>query len=158
MSRFAARTEVPVEKTRAEIETTVRRYGADGFLSGWEDAKAMVQFRCAGRYVRFNMVLPHRDEERFTTYILGHATKYARKETEALKLWEQACRQRWRALLLLVKAKLEAVESGIVTFEEEFLAHVVLPDGQTVYERTKAPLAIAYETGDAQTFLPGPKS
>jgi len=46
--------------------------------------------------------------------------------------WEQACRQRWRALNLAILAKLEAVEAGITTFEEEFLAHLVLPNGKTV--------------------------
>ena len=40
-------------------------------------------------------------------------------------------RQRWRALALCIKAKLEAVECGITSFEEEFLAHVVMPNGQT---------------------------
>ena len=156
MSKFAAKTGVPIEKTRAEIESTVRRYGADGFLSGWEGSKAMVQFRCSERYVRFNMVLPDQNEERFTIYVLGHGNRYSRKESEARKLWEQACRQKWRALALMIKAKLEGVESGIVTFEEEFLAHIVLPNGQTVYERAKEPLAIAYATGEAQAFLTGP--
>jgi len=42
---------------------------------------------------------------------------------------EQARRQRWRALLLALKAKLECVESGIETFDEAFLAHVVCGDG-----------------------------
>ncbi len=32
---------------------------------------------------------------------------------------------RWRALLLSIKAKLEAIREGIATFDEEFLANVV---------------------------------
>ena len=47
-------------------------------------------------------------------------------------LWVQACQQRWRALLLIIRGKLEAVESAITTLESEFLANVVLPDGGTV--------------------------
>ena len=42
--------------------------------------------------------------------------------------YDQACRQRWRALLLVIKAKLEAVTAGISTIETEFLANIVLPD------------------------------
>lgn len=41
--------------------------------------------------------------------------------------WEQACRQRWQALLLAIKAMLEAVAAGIAQFEDEFLAYLVDP-------------------------------
>jgi hypothetical protein len=43
-------------------------------------------------------------------------------------------RQRWRALSLVIKAKLESVESGIATIEQEFLANIVTPGGQTMAE------------------------
>ena len=33
---------------------------------------------------------------------------------------------------LVIKAKLEAVEAGVTTFEQEFLANMVLPDKTTV--------------------------
>lgn len=46
------------------------------------------------------------------------------------KEWEQACRQAWRALALVIKAKLEAVDAGIVTFEEEFMAQIVCRTAQ----------------------------
>jgi hypothetical protein len=36
-------------------------------------------------------------------------------------------RQRWRALYLVVRAKIEAVEAGLAIFEEEFLAFIVVP-------------------------------
>lgn len=58
--------------------------------------------------------------------------------------WEQACRQRWRALALVIKAKLEAVDSGIVTLVEEFAAHVVLPGGQSVGDLVLPAIAQAY--------------
>lgn len=51
---------------------------------------------------------------------------------QAHQAWEQACRQRWRALSLCIKAKLEAVAAGITTFEHEFLAHFLTGDGRTV--------------------------
>jgi len=44
-----------------------------------------------------------------------------------MRNWEQACRQRWRALCLAIKAKLEAVESGISHFEDEFLSQIIDP-------------------------------
>jgi hypothetical protein len=36
--------------------------------------------------------------------------------------------------VLAVKAKLISVADGIETFEEAFMAHVVMPDGRTVAE------------------------
>src|SRR5262245_44396717 len=71
----------------------------------------------------------------------------------AFKEWEQACRQRWRALALAIKAKLEAVESGIATFEEEFLAYVVMPDGQTVGQHVLPNVERAYSTGQMPPLL-----
>ena len=153
MTRFAAKTEVPVEKTQAEIQAVVRRYKADGFVTGWEDRQALVRFRSQGRYVRLTMTLPDPADEAFTTYLQG-SVKFSRAASEAHKRWDQACRQRWRAMLLLIKAKLEAVESGIVTFEQEFFSHVVMPDGGTVYEHARGAVAIAYEKGEAPALLP----
>ncbi|MDR3461468.1 MAG: hypothetical protein P4L76_04035 [Beijerinckiaceae bacterium] len=156
MTRYAKTTEVSVEKSRAEIETIVRLYGADSFLSGWDGDRAMVQFRCGGRFVRFRMITPSRWEKRFTEYKQGSIT-FERSGPAAEKLWEQGCRQRWRALVLLVKAKLEAVESGIVTFEEEFLAHILMPNGATVYETVKEEVALTYETGTFRPLLGKPE-
>lgn len=48
---------------------------------------------------------------------------------------ERAQRQRWRILLLLVKAQIEAVECGLMKFEEAFLPWMVLKDGSTVFQR-----------------------
>ena len=147
MTRYASTTEVPVEKSRAEIEKIVRKYGADWFMSGWEGNRATVQFRYQNRYVKFTMNLPGRNETRFTHHQrIVFGARRERATNVGDRLWEQACRQKWRALTLLVKAKLEAVDSKISTFENEFLGNIVLPDGSTVYEATRGPLQIAYET------------
>jgi hypothetical protein len=58
------------------------------------------------------------------------------------------------ALALAIKAKLEAVESGIATFEEEFLAYVVLPDGQSVGQHVLPNIEQAYVTNKMPPLLP----
>jgi hypothetical protein len=68
--------------------------------------------------------------------------------------WEQATRQRWRALHLVIKAKLEAVESGIVDFDSEFLAHLVLPNGRTVADEVVPMVETAYATNQMPQLLP----
>ena len=77
-----------------------------------------------------------------------------RTESKAFAAWEQACRQRWLSLALVIKAKLEAVVTGITVFEDEFMAHIVLPDGQTVDEYMRPQIAVAYEKDSMPKLLP----
>lgn len=146
---YAERTSVSVENSKADIERVLSKYGADQFMSGWQEGMAMVAFRMNGRHVRFLLPMPGQNEHRFTHHSRGERTTSA-----ALKEWEQACRQRWRALLLVVKAKLEACEAGITEFDDEFMAHIVLPSGETMGDRYKPQIALAYEQGDMPPLLP----
>jgi hypothetical protein len=58
-------------------------------------------------------------------------------------------------LVLVVKAKLEAIELGISTVEREFLADVYLPSGQTVHAYLCASLREAYSSGKMPPLLGG---
>ena len=60
--------------------------------------------------------------------------------------YDQACRQKLRALLLVVKAKLEAVAAGISTLETGFLANIVLPDNTTAGDWMLPQIEQAYRT------------
>ena len=144
MSRYAQNTTVAADASRNEIERTLTRYGAGKFMYGWDHDQAMIAFEMAGRNVKFLLPLPDKNADEFR---LTPTKKWERSEDEALKEWEKACRQRWRALALVVKAKLEAVESGITDFESEFLAHIMLPDGTTVGQTMIPRVALAYESG-----------
>lgn len=152
MGTYAANTEVSQEKSRAEIETVLRRYGADAFSYGWEETRAVIAFRANDRQIRFEISMPDKDDPKFRTYKRGFST-YSRTPDAAKAQFDQACRQRWRALALVVKAKLEAVESGISEFEQEFLAHIVLPDGSTVGKQLTPYIAKAYESGKMPSRL-----
>lgn len=151
MTRYASETSVSVEKTRAEIERTLRRYGASSFAYGWEGDRALIGFAMSDRRVRFLLPLVSRDDRAVTHTPTG----IGRSAAVADKEHEQANRQRWRALGLIVKAKLEAVESGITTFEDEFLAHILLPDGRTYGEFAIPQIAAVYARGEAPRLLPG---
>ena len=150
LTRYASSTSVSSAKSRMEIEETLARYGADSFIYGSEPTRAAVGFTMKGRQVRFVLPMPDKDAREFTH---TPAKRQKRSPSQALAAWEQATRQRWRALALVVKAKLEAVESGITEFEDEFMAHIVLPDGKTVGERMKPQIAEAYETGNMPPLL-----
>jgi hypothetical protein len=149
MTQFAANTSVSASASRDEIERTLTRYGADQFLYGWQDNAAMVGFRMEGRHVKFVLAMPARDDRRFT-----HHSRGARTSDASAKEWEQAVRQRWRALALVIKAKLEAVESGISVFEDEFLANIMLPTGETAGDWMRPQIAEAYRVGTMPALLP----
>lgn len=159
MSIYAADTTTSVEKTRAELETTLSKFGATAFGYMADAGRAAITFKASGKFVRFLLPLPKPDEKRFTTYQIRGGYPRERVAEAARKEWEQACRAAWRALFLCVKAKLVAVEAKITTFEDEFMAHIILPNGRTVSEEIMPQLEDSYKTGKMQLFslaLPAP--
>lgn len=148
--KYAANTSVSSERSKAEIERMLTRYGATSFASGWQNDQAVIQFHMSERRIKFVLPLPAKATKEFT-----HSKRGPRREEEAYKLWEKATRQRWRALALVVKAKLEAVETQIASFEDEFMAHIVMPDGKTVAEHARPMIAQAYKSGKVTALLPG---
>lgn len=138
---YAKDTIVPVARTRAEIEQILERAKAKqyGTAVDYDLLTARVQFRLHDRIVRFTVTLP--DRKRLRT-----AAQYERAE-----------RQRWRALLLVLKAKLESVESNIETFENAFLAQIVMPGDQTVAELITPHIGAAYRDGRPLQLGPAPE-
>ena len=148
MGRYAERTQVAPESSRVEIERILVRYGASAFHYGWDNDRAVVGFSLDGRFFKITMSLPPKENFERTP---ERRTLRAPKAAHAA--WEQACRQRWRALALWIKAVLEAAESGIVTIEEALLPFLVLPDRSTVKEWLLPQVAQAYESGAMPTKL-----
>jgi glycogen debranching enzyme len=153
MPTYASETSVSSEKSRAEIERTLVRYGADEFAYGSRKDRAMVGFVIHDRQIRFLLTMPNRNDREFTH---TPARGYRRDDSQIAAAYEQAVRQRWRALALVIKAKLEAVEAGIVTFDEEFAMHMVLPGGQTLGDLVLPQIETAYATGQIPALMPGP--
>ncbi|WP_370194421.1 MULTISPECIES: hypothetical protein [Aurantimonas] len=149
---YAEKTSVSIEKSEAEIKALLRRYGADRFMSGEDRAGAVVSFEMQDRRVTFRLPLPDRADRKFQ--MDGRGAR--RSKEKVLSAWDQACRSRWRALLLCIKAKLESVDSGIETFEDAFLAQIVMPDGSTVADHVRPRIEEAYRTGTMQPLLPPP--
>lgn len=127
--RYAEKTKVPVSRTRDEIERTLARYGADKFIYGWDADTCQVGFRVDGVFVRLEILTD------------GYS--------------ESEMRQRWRVLLLLIKAKLEAIESGLSTVQEQFLADIMLSNGARVGDWIVPQLAATYQKGGMPKLLPG---
>lgn len=117
MRKFAARTSVSVEKTETEIKSYLRKHGANAVGTYSSSCEAVVVFDINNRRVKFVITLTGTD-----------ANDNDRRKSDAED------RRRWRCLLLVIKAKFEAIESQIEDFDESFLSHIVSRDGKTVWE------------------------
>jgi len=137
---FAGKTTVPVEKSRAGIETLVSKYGATRFSSGWQEGSAAINFVANGCLVRFILPLPTKDDESVTERASKKRRTRGPVKAESSKLQraiEEETRRRWRCLLLAIQAKLVVVETGIEKFEQAFLANIVTAKNITVYEQVQ---------------------
>lgn len=156
MPTFAADTSVSSERSQQEIQQTLRRYRASQFIMGWDVDSAMVGFMIGSRQIRFRLTMPDREAKEFKW--TNHVSPRRRTLKQQEEAWEQACRQRWRALNLVIKAKLEAVEAGISTLEAEFLAQTMLPNGMTVGDTVTPWVEEAYATNSMPGLLPEMKA
>lgn len=147
--QYAAHTKVPIDRSKAEIERTLSRYGADGFSYATTPERSMVAFRFNGRMVRVPITNPSRQDFQHTS------TGVLRTEASQEREYDQAMRQRWRALLLIIKAQLEAVRVGVMSADEIWLAWTVLPNNRTVGDWMLPQVERAYETGSMPPMLPG---
>lgn len=134
-----------------EIEKTLKRYGAGAFVYGTQGNQALIMFEMRGKRIKFVLTLPDINDHRFA-YTAGRGTKRTKEAQE--REWEQVCRSKWRSLSLVIKAKLEAIESGISIFEQEFLANILLPNGQTAGEYVIPQIDEAYRIGKMPEMLP----
>jgi len=136
---YAVNTSVPIDRSQAEIRKILSKYKATGFAFGEQANRAVIMFELAGRRIRFILPLPQPPSQNATQ--------------SSIKTYEQLCRSKWRALVLAIKAKLECVDSGIATLEEEFMAHIVLPNGITVGEAMTPQIEKAYHSGKMPPLL-----
>lgn len=146
---YAQKTKVLPERSRMEIERLLIRCQASGFAIGSTGRDALVAFELHGRRVKITLTLPDAESREFTISSQGRRLS---RETAAAR-HQQACRQRWRALFLVLKAKLEAVRAGIVTFDHEFAMHYILPGNRSVAEEVLPQIDRAYDSGEALPLL-----
>ncbi|NTX58383.1 hypothetical protein [Myxococcus sp. CA039A] len=150
MGSHASGTKVPVIKSKMEIDALLGAHGALRRIVGEEPGLAVVVFEVNDRRVRFRMPLPARE-----SFLKDPRRPWkTRKNDEVTRAMEQACREKWRCLLLTIKAKFVSVESQVETFEEAFLAHIVTPTGQTVGQLALPAVNEAYRTGAMPPLLP----
>ncbi len=143
---FAEKTKVPAERSKSEIRKILLKYKATGFVFGEGNNKALVQFEMNGRRIKFVMPMPIKHQTKIKG---GRNYGYVMGQEQV----DQETRRLWRCLVISIKSKLESVESGITTFEQEFMAHIVLPDGQTVGDVMIPQIEISYQSKQMPALL-----
>jgi hypothetical protein len=158
--RYAANTSVSVERSKSELDTLLGKAGAHQRAMMNDELRgiAVVVFALGGRQVKLSMSFPtyaslreqsEKDPPRgWRSWNASQRDKWLRAQVV------QGERQRWRGLLLCVKAKLELIADGSSTLEREFLSDIMLPDGRTVGETISPRIAEAYNTGNMPAMLP----
>ncbi len=162
MARYAEGTSVPVDQSRREVERILERYGASGFGYAWDRREERTCTDCTrGPAALERCEVEHAWSVRTEARELVHITFKLKERVVRLDVpmptkteaggsnekLERRTRERWRALVLVLKAKLEAVECGISTLESEFLANIVMRDGRTIGSAMLTRLPEVCETG-----------
>ena len=147
---YAKDTTVSPEQSQVEIQKILKRYGATAFMFAQDDeiAAVFIEFKLKDRRVRFALPLPQP--------VTRNKAGATMSQAQIKVAHEKAIRQRWRALVITIKAKLEIIELGITTLEEEFLPFIVVGDNQTVGDWLKPQLKELYEAGAVLPMLPMP--
>lgn len=149
---YAEKTTVPIQRSQQEIENLIRVHGGTHFTRGETPTKVWLAFRHGGetnwRAVKFQIPSPNPKDRRFTHVLpRGYAFEQQRTAKQAQEAFDQEMRRNWRALLLVIKAKFEAVESKVENFESAFMAEIVMPDGRTIAETLGAQIEESYQRG-----------
>jgi len=140
-------TDVTVEKSQGELRKLLTKYGADRFTFGESiDLEGLrwvgVEFTHDGHLVRLVAPLKPADPKWVKQKVQRARTKTA-ADFEA-EHTEQENRRIWRVVFWSLKSRMVAIEEGVETFEQAFLAHLVDPGtDRTLWQR----LAPAVEAG-----------
>ncbi len=131
-----ANTSVGAGRSKEQIEKLLHKVGAVGFR--WDSALPQegVGVSAAGY-------------EQLTAALSWNGRKLAfRLRIEYTSDKQQ--RQNLRALYWYLKAKIEAIEFGIVDLEREFLSYMLAPSGQTMYDELGgANMRLLLESGES---------
>ena len=122
MPLYAEGTTVPVESSRGEITGILAKHGVQKM--GWQTGPQgdELLFELHGRTYRFTIAKPTMTE---VVNLYPNARDHNAK-------WHAEWRRRWRANVLLIKAKLEFASGGDTTVEREFLPYMLTKGGGTL--------------------------
>ncbi len=142
-------TTVSADRSKAEIREILMRYGAVQFGIVETSCRANIGFVVQGRCVKIDVDLPDAADG-----AVAKGGKYVRAQTPAARsIHAQEQRRLWRAVRAWIFAQCEAVECGIKTMEELFLADVIMPSGERFAEWAAPEIEESFRAGRMPQLL-----
>jgi len=133
---FMETTEVPAERTAADISSVLIQSGASQIATDYEQGKITGlrwSMRVCGRDLLFAM--PARVEPIYE--ILRKRRSGPMFDADKEKLRAKAARVAWRQLLRWTQAQMAMIECGMAEPSEVFLPYLQTPGGQSLFEAFK---------------------
>jgi hypothetical protein len=130
MRRYAEGTTVEVRSSQAEITGILMKHGVIRQAWASEPEGDMLQFELAGHQYRIRIERPTTESLHAQWIADGKpptTTKYLPSESQVNAEW----RRRWRANVLLLKAKLEFAEGDDNAVVRELMPYALMTDGRT---------------------------
>lgn len=104
--KYASGTKVSSSKSEIEIRNTLKKFGANKYAYYEDDENIGISFEYESRRVRLVVKLPDPEAKEFVYF----ETRLGRRsQSQQLKLWQNECNRRWRALTLKVKSRLSTL-------------------------------------------------
>ena len=125
--RYAEGTAVPVDKSRGELTGMLTTHGCQRMAWATEPQADTLQFELGGQSYRFVIGRPTMDD--VVAQYRADGRDWSRVYDPQSKV-DAEWRRRWRAHVLLLKAKLEFVAAGDTTLEREFMPNLVVAGGR----------------------------
>lgn len=122
MARYAEGTAVTVPSSRGDITGILTKHGVTTMAWGSNPLGDFLAFELAGKSFRLEIVRPTQKD--IFRMFPNHQDTDAKLNGE----W----RRRWRATVLLLKAKLEFADGETSTIEQELMPYMLLRDGTTL--------------------------
>lgn len=104
---YAGTTSVSPERSQAEIQQTLRKYGASRFGVMEDENGAHVLFAFANLNIQMSVPLPNRTDDEFTKTPTGKP----RSIDQQRYTYDQKVKAQWRALMLAIKSKLVSIRN-----------------------------------------------
>ncbi len=131
MTHYAEGTTVTVPASRGDITGILTKHGVTTMAWGSNPEGDYLAFELAGHSFRLDILKPTAQGlwERWKAEGKSERTlKYLPNDSQVEAEW----RRRWRATVLLLKAKLEFADGETSTIEKELLPYILLRDGMTL--------------------------
>jgi hypothetical protein len=127
------------DKALGEIQKILQRFGCGrfGVMTDWDAGVLLIQFELNGRQVSFPASFKGYAAEWLKEKPYNSNYRYSRVEHEkrALEIGSVAV---YSILRDWIKAQVTAVETGLISFDEVFMAHIMLPNGTRMIEHVKS--------------------